>query len=158
MLLQFDDGTRFASGAAPFAYRPATADERYPRIHLPIAVSGFEASAIVDTGGVFLLCSPDLGERLSLRITDALAVEEIHWRNQTFSGTLHRVEIVLFAEQGENLPLEVTAFVPRLQPHQVWSPEFPLILGMHGCLEFMRFAIDLTDDTFYFGELGQPHE
>ena len=30
-------------------------------------------------------------------------------------------------------------------------PELPSILGLHSCLERVRFAFDPATDTFYFG-------
>ena len=158
MLLQFSDGTAFATGATPFTYRPVKSEEKYPRILVQVAVDDLETSAFVDTGGVFLFCSQDVGDSLQLKPEDALSVENLRWRDSSIAGTLHRVELILHAESGVSLPIEVTAFVPRLKPDEEWVSEFPLILGMHGCLEFLRFAVDPSDDTFYFGEIGESHE
>ncbi len=158
MMLQFSNGRVFATGVASYSYRPARGEEKYPRIHLDLRLGNVETSGFVDTGGVFLLCSPEIGKSMQLSPENALGQERISWRGNILAGTLHRIPITFLAEAGEDLVFEVTAFVPRLTADQEWIEGFPLILGMHGCLEFMRFAIDPTDDTFYFGELGQSDE
>jgi hypothetical protein len=45
--------------------------------------------------------------------------------------------------------VDSTAFVPDTSHEAV--PELPSILGLHGCLERVRFAFDPHTDTFYFG-------
>ena len=55
------------------------------------------------------------------------------------------------AEAGEPLEIEATAFTPQVHPGQVWPTEFSCILGMAGCFERLRFAIDPFADTIYFG-------
>ena len=61
--------------------------------------------------------------------------------------------LALLAEEGSGLELEVTAFVPR---HRVsLDQDQPLaIMGLWRCLEKIRFAVDPSSDTFYFGTLG----
>jgi hypothetical protein len=80
----------------------------------------------------------------------------------TLTGVLHRIEITLLrdktenGEHGSDLPLEVTAFFP--DPNQGFQDDFlPYsYLGMHCCLERVRFGIDPSqgEDRFYFG--AQP--
>jgi hypothetical protein len=153
MLLRFPNGTPFATGAVPYSFRPATDLEKYPRIQIKIGLGELASTAFIDTGGFFLLCSPMIAEYLGLDARDALAREKILWRGTTLTGTLHRVALNFGAQVGEDLLTEVTAFVPRLAGQQVWRGELPVVLGMHGCMEFVRFAIDPSTDMFYFGGL-----
>jgi hypothetical protein len=64
-------------------------------------------------------------------------------------GTLHRLTLTLLAEEGEDVQIDTTAFVPDTSYEGV--PALPSILGLHGCLERVRFACDPHTDTFYFG-------
>ena len=68
-------------------------------------------------------------------------------RDERVRGTLHRLTLTLLAE-GEDVQIDSTAFVPDASYEGV--PELPSILGLHGCLERVRFAFDPHTDTFYF--------
>lgn len=65
-------------------------------------------------------------------------------------GSLVRLNISLEAEQGQDLTVEATTFIPNLK--EQWG-NFPSFLGLSGFLERIRFAIDPLTDTFYFGSL-----
>ncbi|MBN1484372.1 MAG: hypothetical protein JXA37_06580 [Chloroflexia bacterium] len=77
-------------------------------------------------------------------------------RDRTYQGELHRLSLVLKAQDGESVALEVTAFLPRLRPGETWN--LPPFLGLRGCLERLRFAVDPASDTFYFGALSGDDE
>jgi|GEM_PF-409114 len=155
MLLQFTGGTLFATDAAPYAYLPVTARESAPRVILSIRLGEIETSAFVDTGGVYLLCAPQLAYRLGLNPQDGIPVPPLQWGRGRFDGALHRVNLTFIAADGDDLSIESTMFVPLLKAEEQWPEDFPCILGMQGCLERLRFAVDPSDDTFYFGELAQ---
>ncbi len=154
MLLGFTDGTLFATGAAPYAYRPVTAWESAPRVILTIRLEGVETSAFLDTGGVYLLCAPQLARRLGLDPLDGIPAPPLQLGRGRLEGALHRVGLTFIAVDGEDLSIESTMFVPHVRPGEQWPEDFPCVLGMQGCLERLRFAVDPTDDTFYFGELA----
>ncbi len=154
MLLQFTNGDSFATGVAPFAYLSVANDPASLRITLTVSVGDFETTAILDTGGVYLLCTPEVAEHLQLDPQNGIRARPLRWRGERLEGTLHVVPLTLRAAEGESLRIEVTAFIP-LPQHVHWLPDFQCVLGMHGCLERMRFAVDPNDDTFYFGALGQ---
>lgn len=153
MLLRFTDRTPFAIGAAPYAYRPVTASESAPRVVLNVRIGEIETAAFLDTGGVYLLCAPELALRLDLDPQDGIPTPPLQLGRGRFDGALHRVRLTFIATDGEDLCIESTVFVPHLKSEQAWSENFPCILGMQGCLERLRFAVDPSDDTFYFGEL-----
>lgn len=152
MLLQFSDGTSFAQGAAPFAYRPATEAETSPRVIVDIVIGDVQTAAFVDTGGVYLLCSREIASRAQLDPNLAIPTPPLKWSRGVVAGELQRVPITLRAAEGRSLTIEATAFIPG--PAYEWGNDLPCILGMQGCLEKLRFAVDPNDDTFYFGALG----
>lgn len=158
MPLFFADGEAFAVGAMPYQYRPATRAETTPRVILTVAIGNYRTAAFVDTGGVYLLCTPPLAQRLQLDPAQGTpASRNLFWRGDSLTGVLHRLPLTFHAAEGESMTIEVTAFVPQLKPDQEWDDELMCILGMQGCLEFMRFAIDPRSDRFFFGELsGEP--
>lgn len=153
MLLQFENQEPFASGVTPYAYRPATDEEKTPRIVIILQLGGIETTAFVDTGGVYAICSPEFTQLLNLDPRDGFPsrVRSSRWN---YPGNLHRVPITFISESGEDLTIEVTAFFPDLQFSSEWPEDFPCILGLYGCLERLRFAVDPSNEMFYFGELA----
>jgi hypothetical protein len=153
MPLLLPDGRPFATGSAPYDYRPVTSSETVERIVVQIEIEGVMTQAAIDTGGLYLVCTPTVARQLSLSITQSLfpkKVERILFRGEYIQGHLFRVNLNLLAEIGQGLSLEVTAFVPEESPTD-WG-ELPCFLGLYGCLERLRFAIDPLNTYFYFGE------
>jgi hypothetical protein len=107
---------------------------------------------MVDTGGLYFFCMPSIARALHLDAGQALGAQTILFRDERVRGTLHRLTLTLLAEEGEDMQLDVTAFVPDASYEGV--PELPSILGLHGCLERVRFAFDPATDTFYFGPIS----
>ncbi|RLC84125.1 MAG: hypothetical protein DRI79_13270 [Chloroflexi bacterium] len=151
-MLRFEDGRLFSQGACTFSYRPATEQDTTPRIMIGVQIEGLYTETAVDTGGVYLVCDPEIADLLELDPSSGLGADRLEVRGFKVRGTLHRVSLMLLAQEGQSLELEVTAFLPRLQPGEVWS--FPTFMGLMGCLERLRFAVDPTTDTFYFGPIG----
>ncbi|MBM4429741.1 MAG: hypothetical protein FJ026_05235 [Chloroflexi bacterium] len=151
MVLQFADGRAFATGACPYRDQPTFDRTRTPRITIAVWIGGFQTQAVVDTGGVYLVCDPEIRDLLNLNPSASLGIATLVIRGYEYRGDLHRVGMTLLAKQGESLELEVTAFIPRLDPGQEWR--FPSLLGLQGCLEFLRFAVDPGTNVFYFGPL-----
>ena len=140
-------GEIFATGALIYVYRPFSDDDMSARIILPIMVEGNLTSAILDTGAPYLVCSPTLARHLGLDPKMALSRHEMLIRGYRVRGGLHRLALTLSAADGESLTFEVIAFIPDLNEHF----EFPTFVGFLGCLEWIRFAVDPSDTTFYFG-------
>jgi len=151
MLLNFQDGRSFAQGACPFLYHPATEWDTTPRIIVTVQIEGIRTQTVVDTGGVYLVCDPEMAALLNLDPTSGLGTTKLNIRGHKVPGTLHRLSLTLLAEEGQSLELEATAFVPHLQPAEQWN--LPSFMGLTGCLERLRFAVDPATDTFYFGAL-----
>lgn len=153
MLLRFADGSPFALGAAPYAYQAATATETTPRIIITVIIGEIQTAALVDTGGVYLLCSPEIAAQARLDSAEAIPTAPLRWGRGVIKGVLQRLPITLPAVEGEGVTIDATAFIPA--PEYEWKEDLPCILGMQGCLENLRFAIDPNDDTFYFGALSE---
>ena len=146
-LLSEADQTEFATGSCLYLDQLETTPEGAPRIVVPITVEGILTQGVVDTGGVYLLCSAEFAGQLSLPPEDALEEKRVTLRNATIRGTLHRVRITLQATTGNDLDMDVTAFVPTSR--QV--SDLPNFLGFWCCLERIRFAVDPRNRVFYFG-------
>ena len=61
-----------------------------------------------------------------------------------YVGDLCRAPVTLLADEGDSLTIESTVFLCRDWP----GPNF---IGYNGLLERIRFAVDLSSNTFYFG-------
>jgi hypothetical protein len=155
MLLKFEDGRPFAQGAATYRYRPATQRETTDRIHVVVRIEHIiETQAVLDTGAVYFVCDPEIADLLDLDPASGWEVDRpLLIRGYRVSGTLHRLYLTLSAEEGESLTLEVPAFVPHLQPNELW--DLPYFMGLFGCLECIRFAVDPATKTFYFGAIDE---
>ena len=71
-------------------------------------------------------------------------------RGISYIGKLVRVKIGLRAERGgDDLDVDATVFVPKLRPGVVWP--HPNFIGLDGFLNRIRFAVDPSENTFYFG-------
>ena len=151
MVLQFADGRPFATGACPYWDQLSPDRTGTPRIIVAVWIGGSQTQAVVDTGGVYLVCDPEIPDLLDLDPSTSLGVAVLNIRGYEYVGDLQRLTVTLPAEEGESFELEVTAFVPRLDPGQEWR--FPSFLGLQGCLEFLRFAVDPGANVFHFGRL-----
>jgi hypothetical protein len=151
MTLTLPDGQPFATGATAYHYRPATAQETTPRLVLEVAIDGLVTQAMVDTGGLYLVCHPGLATQLHLEPTEAISgPRTLLFRGVLVQGRLYRLTLTLLAQAGDDLTVQATAFVPEPQEEESWG-DLPSILGFYGCLERVRFAVDPRTETFFFG-------
>jgi len=104
MLLQFEDGKPFASGAASYLYQSITERETTPRIILSILLGGIETTAFVDTGGVYVLCSPEIARVIGLNPGEGIPVQTLRSARGRFSGELFRAPLT-FLWKGKALRL-----------------------------------------------------
>jgi hypothetical protein len=148
-MLSFLDGEPFSCGSQPYAYRPAIATDSSNRIIIEVEVQGQRTYAMLDTGAPYVICNPNMARRLGLDPAAALEPKKLFIRGKTIEGWLHRLDLTLRAEEGDELIIDATAFVPSVVETQ-W-PGLPAIVGLEGCLERVRFAFDTSNETFYFG-------
>ncbi|MGK7873968.1 MAG: hypothetical protein AB4426_11850 [Xenococcaceae cyanobacterium] len=150
MALLFPNGDNFATGAIRYAYRPVTVNETTNRIILTVEVEGYRTEAVVDTGAPYVVLAPQVGKLIGFTLASTLYRERMLIRGMRLDGSVTRLNVTLQATFGESLTREATVFIPDVEEY--WG-SFPSFIGLTGFLERIRFAIDPSTDTFYFGEL-----
>jgi hypothetical protein len=150
MTLIFPNGEDFATGATQYSYQPATVGETTNRIILPIEIEGIFTSAVVDTGAPYVICEPRVAKQIGFDSDFALEKITMLIRGRLLEGNLTRFNIRLVATSGNNLDVDATVFVPVVEEY--WG-NLPSFIGLTGFLERIRFAVDPSSDTFYFGKL-----
>lgn len=152
-MLTFLTGEPFTTGAIAYLYRPAHEWEQTSRILVPVEIEGVPVMAVVDTGAPYVVCPPQVAALAGLQPDEEQPVSLLAWHGD-HTGFLFRRSIRFRAEAGEDAIVEATIFVPDAQSASAWDTgRRPFILGMGGCLERLRFAVDPGSDTFYFAGL-----
>jgi hypothetical protein len=151
--LRTASGQPFATGEAPWEARFALAGDRLTRLFVQVEVEGQRTSAVVDTGGAYLILNPEVADRLRLGRHALIHRDRLVIRGIACNGTVHRVPITLLATAGEPLTFGATAFVPELEHGETWP--LPSYLGWQGCLDRIRFAVDPRDEVVYFGAVAE---
>lgn len=149
-LLYFANGETFASGALGYQYAPATETETTNRILFRIEIEGIPTRAVLDTGAPYVICAPKVASAAGVTSAAALERKTMLIRGMRLPGFVVRLNIRLKAEEGEDLDVDSTVFVPDSE--LLWG-NFPSFIGLTGFLERIRFALDPNTDTFYFGSL-----
>src|ERR1044071_5907270 len=125
MLLNFPDKEPFATGASTYDYRQASKNDRLSRIFVDIEIQGSQTSlitpAVLDTGGAYLICPPDISTQLRLDPSDAYIRENISIRGTRILGSLRRLNITFLAMQGENTEIEAIVFIPDPEQVEEWT-------------------------------------
>jgi len=149
-LLQFTGGTSFASGVLRYDYRPIN-EETTNRIIIQIEIiSGYKIEAVLDTGAPYVILNPKFAPLAGFSPESVLFEENMVVRGIKLAGKIARLRFTLKADEGDDLDIEATVFVPN--DIDQWN-DFPSFLGQAGFLERIRFAIDPTENKFYFGAL-----
>ena len=148
----FSDGD-FASGVTFYEDSFPGDSEDNVRIVVYAVVAGILTPFIVDTGAPWCVLDPRLAQLL---IEDGQTdhIDDIKYRVRTalYSGALIRLALALQDEStGDHTTIEATFFVPSLQPEDEWRE--PNFIGLKGCLERVRCAIDPEENAFYFGRV-----
>lgn len=150
--LTFADGQPFATGVARYDYRPATQHEDSLRLVLQIEIDGIRMPAVVDTGAPFVVCTPQFVKYLDIDPKMSVQRKTMLIRGSWVTGYLYRLPISFLAEEGEDLYVDATVFAPDPEWEEGWG-DLPSFIGLSGCLERMRFAVDPGADIFYFGPI-----
>lgn len=150
--LQTASGVPFATGEASWTAAYALDGDRLTRLFVQVKIEDQPASAVVDTGGAYLIVDPEVAANLRLERDRAIDRDRVVIRGLACNGDVHRVLVTFLATAGEPLSFEATAFVPELADGETWP--LPSYLGWQGCLDRIRFAIDPVDEVVYFGAAG----
>lgn len=150
-MLVFPDQQPFATGRMEYVYGPVTEQGKDNRLLLRVELEDLSLLAVVDTGAPYVVLEPNLASQLQFDPDHAIENTKLKIRGIEYLGYLYRANLLFVASQGESLNIEVTLFVPDTE-EQHWG-DLPSFLGMTGCLERLRFAVDPNEDVFYFGAI-----
>jgi hypothetical protein len=148
-LLLFPDGEYFAIGAINYAYRPPITNDTN-RIIIGVYVEDIITEAVLDTGAPYPIISPKIAKQAGLNRVKPLERKTMLVRGMRLEGSIIRLNMTLPADEGEDLTVDATAFIP--DGEESWG-DFPGFIGQLGFLERIRYAVDPATDTFYFGTL-----
>ena len=114
-------------------------------IWLDIAADGADVSwiTLVDTGAPWCIVKATIADALGLTTHKEAGLST---RLGVVLGELHRVPVMLLADEGRPLTVDATVFASA---H--WTG--PNVLGYQGFLERLRFAVDPATRRFHFGKL-----
>jgi len=151
-MLYLPNGDIFATGVVDYEYRPIPPDLVNHRIILYIFINKFPTLAVIDTGAPYLIIAPTLAKRLDLDPQTSLEKTSLKIRGVSYPGSLYRISVMLTAAKGESQPFDATAFIVDADQEDKWE-RLPTFLGIEGCLDRIRFAVDPSKDHFYFGAI-----
>jgi hypothetical protein len=149
-LLLFPAREYFAIGAINYAYRPAITNDTTNRIIIGVYVEDSITEAVLDTGAAYPIISPKIAKQAGLDRVKPLERKRMLVRGMWLEGSIIRLNMTLPADEGEDLTVDATAFIPDVEEY--WG-DFPGFIGQLGFLERIRYAVDPGTDTFYFGTL-----
>ena len=149
-LLLFPDGEYFATGAINYAYRPAITSETTNRIIIVVSVEDSITEAVLDTGAPYPIISPKIAKQAGLNRVKPLERTKMVVRKMKLEGSIIRLNMTLTADNGKDLTVNATAFIPDSE--ECWG-DFPCFIGQLGFLERIRYAVGPATDTFYLGTL-----
>ena len=115
----------FASGRALYQYQSYPPGSGNQRILINIKVEGNNTTAVLDTGGLYLILDPGLAELIGLAPEYGLLdqTEEgqkkplINIRGTDIRGVLHRVTLNFPAEEGQSCSIDA-----RQSSSLKWTP------------------------------------
>ncbi len=152
-MLLFSDSRLFAQGVCRCAIKPVEGSGITNRLVIPVLIEGrLQIDAVIDTGGAYLVCNSEVAEFLRPSARLSIGQVTLSIRGTSVQGTLQRIRLEFLADKGEGLEIEATAFIPH--PNSNILLDMPVMLGLHGCMERLRFAIDPGENSmFYFGAM-----
>lgn len=145
MMLYYQDGNLFATSYA--FYQDSIEGRLSPKICVAVQFGELAKTvAVVDTAAPYCVLSREEVEAVDPTYKDSATEEtSLHMIEGEPSGVLIRWPITLIAEDGPNLTIDGTIFVP--DDH---TPR-PTFIGLDGILNRMRFAVEPQKNLFYFG-------
>lgn len=141
----------FASGVTSYEdHVPGDEGDRQ-RLVIYVKVGEMLTPCIVDTGAAWCVIDPSLAQPLiEAKRADYIRAIAYEIRGTRYEGALMRLDLAFQDESSGNLMvIDATVFVPELRHGEDWRE--PNFIGLKGCLERIRFAIDPAESAFYFG-------
>ena len=138
-------GIPFTTGRANFLDEPIAGAGRSPRVYVRIAADGLDDPflALLDTGAEWSVLDREIAEAIGLVQQDGPTIQLRH-SNGTSEGSLKRTTITLLADDGEDLAIEATVFVPNERFGRS-------VIGYSAFLERVRLGLDPQVNHVYFG-------
>lgn len=124
------------------------------RIVLDVELDGIgqPVPAVIDTGATWCIFDPGLLSALDIDQSAGLRIDAdraYNIRGYLYTGWLVRIPITLLAAAGTDLTIDATVFYPDHDEDDGWH--VPNVVGLDGFLDRLRFAVDSSSNTFYFG-------
>lgn len=142
--LLFESG--FCTGAV-FYSDHYEADKNQNRIVLMGSIEDdIVINLILDTASPWNVINPEFFEEKEFANCEK---HKLNIRGRSYDGFLIRKNITIRATEGEDVTIESTFFIPRLNEGDSWN--YPNFLGLDGFLNRIRCAINPIENTFYFG-------
>ena len=101
--------------------------------------------ALLDTGAEWSVLDREIAESIGLTGADGLAITLRH-KNGNSSGRLVKANVRLVADEGVDLVVEATVFVPD-ENNDVGGT----FVGYTAFLEQVKFGLDPQNNQIYFG-------
>lgn len=148
-MLQYNDGAIFACSRTNYLDKMGGRSEN--RVYIAVQFDTLPKTfAIVDTGAPWCILSEEQAKVLNPNYkNEALETKCLDIRGEKTEGVLIRLPITICAEQGEDITIEGTVFVPQDER------DIPNFIGLDGFLNRIKFAIDPQINDFYFGPISQ---
>lgn len=146
-MLSYPNGTSFVSSRTP--YLDTFIGFPGSRIYIPVKFESLpKTMALVDTGAPWCILSREEATVLDPEYKEnALNEVNLGIRGFETQGVLVRWHVTIFAEEGFDLTIDGTIFVPD---HDLDIPNF---IGLDGLLSRIRFAVDPQENYFFFGSI-----
>ena len=143
------EGEPFSVGRATYLDTSPASPGGSSRIYVKIEVEGDDGSvmplALLDTGAEWSVLEREIAESVGLTGADGQAIRLKH-KNGESSGKLVKANVRLLADEGEDLVVEATVFVPD-EHHNVGGT----FVGYTALLEQVRLGLDPQNNQIYFG-------
>ncbi len=148
-MLQHDDGTIFACSQT--SYTDQIGEHPESRIYVSVQFDTLPKTfAVLDTGAPWCILSEEEAKELNPNYkNEAIETKCLNIRGEKTEGVLIRLPVTICAEQGVDIIIEGTVFVPQDER------DLPNFIGLDGFLSRIKFAINPQSNIFYFGPIVQ---
>ena len=147
-MLRLDD-QNFSSGRAGFQDTSSPHSGRSARVLVKVAVEGMDEPflALLDTAAEYSVLDREIATEVGLASSEGDRITLSH-RGGSTPGKLVRTTMRMLADEGEDLVVEATVFVPD---HN-WAPTgYRNFIGYIGFLERVKLGLDPQENHVYFG-------
>ncbi len=148
-MLRHDDGTIFACSQT--SYTDQIGEHPESRIYVSVQFDTLPKTfAVLDTGAPWCILNEEQAKELNPNYKDeAIDTKSLNIRGEKTEGVLIRLPVTICAEQGVDIIIEGTVFVPQDER------DLPNFIGLDGFLSRIKFAINPQSNIFYFGPIAQ---